>query len=200
MLSWQRTSLRWVFQSCVLALTSCRYHPQPCTHCHLSLFCKKNGEDPVEKNTSKNTIQSSTYTHNHAEREREREREKHTGEDEWSRRQSKSNLSWDTHFWGPHEGPSSQQLLCFYLLLLLFLSPPSLSLFLSHYTPFFVSHHPHPLFHFTIQQTPFFHFHLLYLTTTTVWNNSLFFSFSLHFVLKIVLFLSLSVRELFVCH
>ena len=52
----------------------------------------------------------------------------HTGEDEWSRRQSKSSLSWDTPFWGPHEGPSSQQLLCSYLMLL---SPPSLSLSLS---------------------------------------------------------------------
>lgn len=61
-----------------------------------------------------------------------RERERHTGEDGWSRRQSKSSLCWDRRFWGPHEGPSSQPLLCSYLM---HLSPPSFSVSLCLFFP-----------------------------------------------------------------
>lgn len=71
-------------------------------------------------------------------------RKRDTGEDEWSRRLHKSSLSWDRHFWGPHEGPSSQQLLCSCLM---HLSPPSLPLSFSlpHSLPFLL------FFYFTIK-------------------------------------------------
>ena len=98
-------------------LTSYRCHLQPCSHYHLELSCKKWRRPSwgwkLEREWKKCEKHGMAW---------------HTGEDEWSRRQSKSSLSWDTPFWGPHEGPSSQQLLCSYLMLL---SPPSLSLSLS---------------------------------------------------------------------
>ena len=103
----------------------------------------------------------------HSNTKREK-REGHTVEDGWSRRQSKSNLSWDTQFWGPREGPSSQQLLCSYLLL--FLSPPSLSFFLSFSlsltTNLFCSH---TFFHFTVS-----------VSTSTVWSSLFFVALFFH--------------------
>lgn len=57
------------------------------------------------------------------------ERERDTGEDEWSKKQSKSSQSWDRRFLRPHEVPSYQQLLCFYLMLILLSPPFSFSLY-----------------------------------------------------------------------
>lgn len=94
-------------------LTSCRYRPQPCSHYLLWLFCREEEEEEVRR-----------WENERKEKEGS-EKKWHTGEDGWSRRQSKSSQSWDRGFWGPHEGPSSLQLLCSYLMLP---SPPSRSL------------------------------------------------------------------------
>lgn len=104
-------------------LTSCRYRPQPCSHYLLWLFCREEEEEEVRR-----------WENERKEKEGS-EKKWHTGEDGWSRRQSKSSQSWDRGFWGPHEGPSSLQLLCSYLMLP---SPPSRSLF-PHFLSLFYS-------------------------------------------------------------
>jgi len=130
-----------------LPLSSPTLHPLP----PLTLLQEK-WWTPRWENTTKNSIQS-TIACTNVHKDAHAHTHRHTVEDEWSRRQSKSNLSWDTQFWGPREGPSSQQLLCSYLLL--FLSPPSLSF--SHYKLFLFP----PLLSLH-SLTTFFLFHLLY--------------------------------------